>query len=282
MILIDGVKYKLWVPENEKQLEEMVKEHFNDIFGEYSLYFDIKPELRSKAGIGSKPDGIAIVFDKPCFYVVEIERAEHGVHDHVVTQISKFNTALKKTGTRMKIAEAIYSEIASDPFKQFFAKSKVKGELYKFLTDLFLYRKPIIIVIIIDEAIDELKEAIEELPLQSKIVEFKTFERVGVGLGVHAHLFEPIIEKEKAPPTPEAPRAKRERMGPSDSEILQAMAAFTAEGKVITSTLLRDHFQTKTRQVIRTAMKGLAKAGKVKIERVGEEGKRKRYEYKLV
>ena len=196
MILIDGVKYKLWVPENEKQLEEMVKEHFNDIFGENSLYFDIKPELRSKAGIGSKPDGIAIVFDKPCFYVVEIERAEHGVHDHVVTQISKFNTALKKSpGTRMKIAEAIYSEITSDPFKQFFAKSKVKGELYKFLTDLFLYKKPIIIAIIIDEAIDELKEAIEELPLQSKIVEFKTFERVGVGLGIHAHLFEPIIEK---------------------------------------------------------------------------------------
>jgi len=45
----------------------MVKEHFADIFGENSLYFDIKPELRSKAGIGSKPDGIVVFFESPAF-----------------------------------------------------------------------------------------------------------------------------------------------------------------------------------------------------------------------
>jgi len=53
MLIIDGVKYNLHIPKDEKELEGMVKEHFTDIFGECSLYFDIKPELRSKAGIGS-------------------------------------------------------------------------------------------------------------------------------------------------------------------------------------------------------------------------------------
>lgn len=192
LLIIDGVKYKLHVPKDEKELEEIAKEHFADIFGENSLYFDIKPELRSNAGIGSKPDGIAILFDKPCFYVVEIERAEHGVHDHVVTQISKFNTALKKSPeNRIKIADAVYNEIVSDSFKESFVKSKVKVDTYKFLTDL-ISAKPII-VIIIDEALDELKDAVDELPLESRIVEFKTFEREGVGLGVHAHLFEPLV-----------------------------------------------------------------------------------------
>ena len=197
MLIIDGVKYNLWIPKNERHLEEVVKEHFDYIFGKNSLYFDIKPELRSKAGIGSKPDGIVVVFDKPSFYVVEIERAEHGVHDHVVTQISKFNTALKKSPeTRMKIAEAIYNDVVSDPSKQFFAKSRVKGELFKFLTDIFSIKPTV--VIIIDELLDELKEAVDELPMESRILEFKTFERDGVGLGVHAHLFEPLYESVEA------------------------------------------------------------------------------------
>jgi len=187
LLIIDGVKYELHSPKDERELEEIVKEHFTDIFGENSLYFDIKPELRSKAGIGSKPDGFVIVFGKPRFYVVEIERAEHGVHDHVVTQISRFNTALRRSPeTRRKIADAIYDEIVGDPFKELFVKSKVKADTYKFLTDL-VSEKPMI-AIIIDETLDELRDAIDELPLESRVVEFKTFEREGVGLSVHAHL----------------------------------------------------------------------------------------------
>jgi|GEM_PF-4995926 len=33
----------------------LVKDYITEIFGKDSLYFDIKPDLRSKAGIGSKP-----------------------------------------------------------------------------------------------------------------------------------------------------------------------------------------------------------------------------------
>jgi len=42
MILIDGVKYELMKPENEEMLEEMVREHSKDIWGENSVYFDKK------------------------------------------------------------------------------------------------------------------------------------------------------------------------------------------------------------------------------------------------
>jgi uncharacterized membrane-anchored protein YjiN (DUF445 family) len=192
MLIVDGIKYNLLVPKEEKQLEEFVKKHYNEIFGEESLYFDIKPELRSQAGIGSKPDGIVVVFDRPSYYVVENERAEHGVHDHVVTQISKFNTALKKPETKKKIAEAVYNEIHNDPLKEYLVKSKVKGELYKFLMDLFS-KKPIV-AIIIDELLNELREAVDELPLESKIVEFRTFVREDAP-SIHAHLFEPLYEK---------------------------------------------------------------------------------------
>ena len=85
----------------------------------------------------------------------------------------------------------------------------------------------------------------------------------------------------KAPSAPKAEKKPRQRAGPSDTDILQAMGVYEAEGTVITSTVLRDHFGTKTRQVIRQAMKGLAKAGKIRIEELGGEGKKKHFVYKL-
>lgn len=190
MLIVDGVKYNLHVPKDEKEFEGLVKEHFSEIFGINSLYLDIKPELRSKAGIGSKPDGIAVLLDDLCVYVVEFELAGHPVHDHVIAQISKFNKAFKSSETRLKMAEAIYTEVLNDPFKKALAESKVKGELFKFFTELFSSKPKV--AIIVDETAEELKEAVEDLPFESKIVEFKTFEREHVGLSVHAHLFEPL------------------------------------------------------------------------------------------
>lgn len=189
MLLIDGVRYEVRSPKDERQLEDSVKKHSNLIFGENSLYFDIKPELRSKAGIGSKPDGLVIVLDKPAFYIIENERAEHGVHDHIVTQISKFNSAFKKPETKKKIVETLYADISNDPFKQLFVKSKIKDDLYKFLTDI-ISSEPIV-VIVIDKLLDELEDAVSELPLKAKFVEFQTFVRDDAE-SVRAYLFDRI------------------------------------------------------------------------------------------
>lgn len=186
MLIADGVKYTLYVPKDEGEFEALVKEHFCEIFGTGLLYFDIKPELRSKAGIGSKPDGIATLLGEPCVYVVEFELSNHPIHDHIVAQISRFNKALKSSDTRLKIAEAIYSEVLADPYKKVFVESKVKSELFKFLTELFSSKPKI--AIIVDEVTEELSEAVEDLPFETRIVEFKTFTREGVGLPF-THIF---------------------------------------------------------------------------------------------
>lgn len=147
MLIVDGVKYNPYVPEDEEEFERLVKEHLSDIFGAGLLYFDIKPELRSKAGIGSKPDGIAILLGEPCVYVIEFELSGHPIHDHIIAQISRFNKALKSSDTRLKIAEAIHSEVLADPYKEVFVESKVKSELFKFLTELFSSKPKIAIIV---------------------------------------------------------------------------------------------------------------------------------------
>jgi len=38
LLLLDGVKYTSWAPEEEGEFEEIVKEHSKEIFGNDSLY----------------------------------------------------------------------------------------------------------------------------------------------------------------------------------------------------------------------------------------------------
>ena len=114
-LLIDGIKFNLWKPNSETgDFAPIIIEHAKDIFGDDSLYFEIKPELRSNSGFGSKPDGFVIDFVKPALYVIEVERAEHGLHDYLYSQISKFNVAMKNPETRAKVIQALCEDIKGD------------------------------------------------------------------------------------------------------------------------------------------------------------------------
>jgi hypothetical protein len=70
-----------------------------------------------------------------------------------------------------------------------------------------------------------------------------------------------------------------------EAKIIDAMHKLAADGKEVTSTLLRDKLGLKDdkrgRGKIRAAMSKLSKAGKVVIEQ-GTKGKQKRFTYKLV
>lgn len=211
MILIDGVKYELWTPPTEDEFEREVKKHTQDIFGEQSMYLDMRQKLRSEVGTGSIPDGFVIVFrDLPHWHIVEVELSWHAVREHIVSQVGRFISAIENPSTKNNIVNAIYDEITKDDFfKLRLRKAIGLVDIHKFLADLI--SKPPILTIIIEKATPELREALRILryPQEIKIIEFQTFTREGVGLAVHAHLFEPlyrpIISTELAPPEREIP-----------------------------------------------------------------------------
>lgn len=188
VFLVDGVRYKLCKPKTEEELQAVIKEHYRDLFGQDSIFFDFAPKLRSEAGIGSKPDGCVLILSpKPRWIVVETELAEHPLYEHIIPQISKFVKALENPQNRRSIVETIYDEIGKDPFKKVLLEKSGSGrEIYKFLNDV-ISTKPSI-AIIIDEKTTELDEVLGMLPLKAEVTELRTFEREGVGLGVHAHL----------------------------------------------------------------------------------------------
>ena len=199
MLLIDGVKYEVWTPPSEDEFEQGVKKHTQDIFGEQSMYLDMRQKLRSEVGTGSIPDGFVIVFgDLPHWHIVEVELSWHAVREHIVSQVGRFISAIENPSTKNNIVNAIYDEITKDDFfKLRLRKAIGLVDIHKFLADLI--SKPPILTIIIEKATLELREALRILryPQEIKVVEFQTFVREGVGLAVHGHLFKPLYQ---APP----------------------------------------------------------------------------------
>jgi hypothetical protein len=148
--------------------------------------------------MGSIPDGYVIVLgDQPHWHIVEVELSFHPLHEHIVSQISKFISGIKNPSTQKDIVDTLYREInADDSLRLHLQKAIGTIENYKFLLDLL--SKPPVVTIIIEKHTGELNEAVEALAhSQIKIVEFQTFTREGIGLGVHTHLFEPLYKRQE-------------------------------------------------------------------------------------
>jgi len=209
MLLIDGVRYQPHKYRDELELESMVKEHAKDIFGEDSIYFG-KKEILSLSGIGSIPDGYAITFkDPPRWYFVEIELSSRPIFEHIVPQINKFVNGIKSEATKRELIDYMYREIGSKLLIEHLIKERF-GEVHKFLSEL-VYKQPTILIVI-DRTVKELDDVLASIPCETKVLEFKTFVREGVGLNVHAHLFEPLIER-PPPPVKEEPRVEGAKVG---------------------------------------------------------------------
>ena len=197
MILIDGVKFNLFVPEDEKQLEEMVKEHAKEIFGQDTVYFDLKQKIISKSGIGSIPDGYVIDLSRSAWYIVEVELSSHPLHEHVTGQLNRFWVGIKNLNAQRELIDALHKEIVNDKILRAYVESKIGAEIKGFLLDL-ISRTPKIVVIV-EEMGKKVEEACDGLKAEPTIVEFKTFARENAQ-NIHAHLFEPLTVRGIKPP----------------------------------------------------------------------------------
>jgi hypothetical protein len=202
MLLIDGVKYQEWIPPSEDDFEQVVGKHAEDIFGKDARYFDLKHKLASKSGTGSIPDGYVITLgDKPTVQIIEFELESHSLQ-HIVSQMINIINGIENSTTQQKICNAIEDGINEDElFYTKIMKAIKPIAIHRFLSDNFSNTLPTI-NIIIDQSWEALKEAVNKINPQPRIVEFKTYTRESVGLPVHAHLFEPVYKTAKVlPPT---------------------------------------------------------------------------------
>jgi len=197
LLVVGDSRYRLWTPnDEEREFHPMVRKYSKEIFGESSLYFDLKHVMKSLSGIGSIPDAYVISLQEPSeWFVVENELARHPVYDHIVRQLTKFINGIENQNTRNEILDTLYDEISKDNIlRKTVEKSVCSTDIYRFLSKLFS-KKPRI-VIIIDEKTSEIEEACGVLKYRTDIVEFKTYVRED-DPNSYAHLFEPLSQAEE-------------------------------------------------------------------------------------
>lgn len=192
VLLMGGAGYTLRPPQSEAELHTQVREHSKDIFGADSVYLDLKQKLRSRAGVGSIPDGYLLTPGKqPTWCIIEVELSSHPLFAHVAVQVTKFVNGIKNPATQTEIVNAMDEEIRKDDDIKAWIKNKIgQEEIYRFLSRL-IANSPII-VIVIDEKTDELQEVCSSLPGEKRVLEFKTFVRPESNPDSHAHLYEPL------------------------------------------------------------------------------------------
>ncbi len=195
IVLIDGVRYRLVIPDNEAALENAIQSNCQHIFGPDSFYFDIKRKIKSKAGVVSIPDGYVIFFThkKARWAIIEVELASHSIYNHVIPQLSKFNSGIEDSSARRKLVDVLYDLFDDDEVLKARLKQKIKtGEVHKFISDL-VSEKPLIVVAI-DQRTEELDEALRHIGGVVQVVEFKTFRREGLSDDINAYMFEPVFK----------------------------------------------------------------------------------------
>ncbi|MDI9576996.1 MAG: hypothetical protein QM398_02530 [Thermoproteota archaeon] len=196
MLVIDGTRFVEWTPKSEeKEFHPLVKSQSKEIFGEDSIYFDIKTLLKSASGIGSIPDAYVLDLSEPySWYVVENELSTHPIYEHIVSQLTRFINGLDKQSSRTQILEMLYNKInEDDKIRSTILEKTNSKDIYRFLSSL-LSKNPSIVVII-DEKTAEVEEACKHLtysPYRVQIIEFSTFINESSGSTVYAHIFEPL------------------------------------------------------------------------------------------
>lgn len=192
LLLKDGIKYFPYEYTSEEELTKMIIEHYKEIFGADSIYFDPQT-MKTQTGIEARNDGIILAIDQNRWYILEVELSKHPLHEHIIPQITKFSIAYEEAGTRRKIVNTLYNEIRADCIKTAIMKQQNIEDLHKMLTDLIDIQPTI--AIIIDQKTPELDHICKKLPFSTRTIEFKTYVRENVGIGVHIHEFQPLFEE---------------------------------------------------------------------------------------
>jgi len=200
ILLKDGVKYFPYEYASEEELAQMVIEHYKEIFGVNTLYFDPQT-MKTQIGIATRSDGLIITveLDVTNWYILEVELAEHPLHKHVIPQITTFNIAYQQPETRKKITDTLYNLIKQDPHKTAALHAQKIEDIHKCVTETI--ENPPTIAIIIDQKTPQLDPVCKNLPFNTKSTEFKTYTRENAGMSVHVHEFEPLYEKPAIPKT---------------------------------------------------------------------------------
>ena len=160
-LFLNGLKFQEYEFVREHDFELLIVENSKTIFGNNTIYIDVKNKIEGKALGGAVPDGLLFDLkdkDNPDFYLIEVELAKHDFYRHIFPQITKFFAFFKNSASQNKLIEKIFQLVdTNDNLKEEFKKYLGRKEIYKSIKDAVENSQNILLVI--DEYKDEIGEA---------------------------------------------------------------------------------------------------------------------------
>lgn len=170
--------YNLASFENEQELEQAVVNFSEEIFGEKSVYFDIKKRVRrKKSSFASIPDGYVVDFREGCkLWVIENELSTHNSFSHIGIQLLKF--ASQFSNGSFEIKELLLAAINSSRQAEEKIYNLVKQSSFSDLgeaLDHAIFKNEFGFVVVIDEATDDLFHVTQELARKPEIITLEKY-----------------------------------------------------------------------------------------------------------
>lgn len=177
-VVIENEVFYLKNYQYEKDFEQDVVANYRHIFGNESVYIDIKKKIGDS--IATIPDGYLLDFtflDNPRLYIIENELSIHDAYKHIGSQLLKFAVSYKHSGRKIK--QYILDYIMGSPKHMNLIESRITQMGYRnidALLESLIFEKSVAAIVIIDNNSPELENVLSQLTMNTDIIEFKAFE----------------------------------------------------------------------------------------------------------
>lgn len=162
----------------EKDFEQDVVKNYRHIFGNDTIYIDIKKKIGDN--IVTIPDGYLLDFtfpNNPRLYIIENELSVHDAYKHIGTQLLKFAVSYKQS--RLKIKHYILDYLSKTPNDMTFIEKTASEMGYRnidAMLETMIYRDTVDAIVIIDNSSVELENVLSHLSMKIDIIEFRAYE----------------------------------------------------------------------------------------------------------
>lgn len=131
LIIQNGNRFQLYTYKSEKELENIVTQYTAEIFGEYSVYIDLKRKITSVKGISGIPDGFVLDFERNKLFIVEVELSSHDIIHHISNQLIRFKVAMNNPDLKDNLAQDFYEKILKNDFNKKITLSDIQNIIGK-------------------------------------------------------------------------------------------------------------------------------------------------------
>ena len=178
-MLIDNEKRFVEVEfECEQELEDIVVENADYIFGPSSVYLS-KKLIRTSEGTGTIPDGYVFDLAGRQWFIVEAEISRHSVWSHIAPQVAKQLIASVNPTTRQLLADLVTERVKTDDtIQEKFDEQNIHAmDVRKFLSEIL--HSPPVVAMPIDRVKPDLREWAATLKAEVKLWEVRKFVEFG-------------------------------------------------------------------------------------------------------